>query len=78
MFNYRSKLNAMRGVMSKALTTWYVFDDPDCNVWKCGNCGEPYQFEEGNPLDNKYFFCPNCGYPKVEFETLEWVEEDET
>jgi predicted Fe-S protein YdhL (DUF1289 family) len=30
------------------------------NVWK-GKCDYSQYFEAGNPLDNKYNYCPGCG-----------------
>ena len=30
-------------------------------IFRCSNCNERFVLEEGTPLDNCYFYCPNCG-----------------
>ena len=31
------------------------------SVWQCSNCKEDFCFIEGNPKENMYGYCPNCG-----------------
>ena len=59
---------------------WQIFDeyDPDMDVWQCSYCKEPYLLSEGNPADNMYHYCPNCGAMMVGYETVEWEDDDET
>lgn len=33
----------------------------DESTWECSECGEPYTLIDGTPVDNFYFYCPNCG-----------------
>lgn len=33
----------------------------DESTWECSECGEPYTLIDGAPVDNLYFYCPNCG-----------------
>lgn len=35
-----------------------MYDEP---IFRCSNCNERFVLEEGTPLDNCYFYCPNCG-----------------
>ncbi len=41
------------------------FDYP---VYRCSNCNEQVDFEEGTPKDNDFQFCPFCGAKMVEAE----------
>lgn len=50
--------------------------EPECNVWEYGNCKASYILYDGTPLDNRYFYCPNCGYPKTHFEFAIWEDEE--
>ena len=40
---------------------WTLYEDEDNNAWECSVCHEVQQLMEGNPQENKYNFCPNCG-----------------
>lgn len=33
----------------------------DEQTWECSECGEPWTFIVGSPLDNNANYCPNCG-----------------
>lgn len=35
-----------------------MYGDP---VYCCSNCREEYFLEEWTPIENRYFYCPNCG-----------------
>ena len=35
-----------------------MYGDP---IYRCSNCNEHFVLEEGNPTDNCYSYCPNCG-----------------
>lgn len=35
-----------------------MYGDP---VYCCSNCREKYFLEEWTPIENRYFYCPNCG-----------------
>lgn len=41
----------------------WVEDEDICGylIYRCSNCNERFVLEEGTPLDNCYFYCPNCG-----------------
>lgn len=40
---------------------WHKWVDPDGGaVWNTA-CGEDFMLIEGEPTDNLYNFCPNCG-----------------
>lgn len=41
----------------------WVEDEDICDylIYRCSNCNERFVLEEGTPLDNCYFYCPNCG-----------------
>ena len=43
------------GVWSLNIDDWFG----DC--YKCSACGEEFILNEGNPKDNGYNYCPNCG-----------------
>lgn len=36
-------------------------DDWFGDCYKCSACGEEFILNEGNPKDNGYNYCPNCG-----------------
>lgn len=41
---------------------WKLMEsDWDDNTWQCSVCGEPFVLIEGEPDQNGYYFCPNCG-----------------
>ena len=44
-----------RGEWSLNVDDWFG----DC--YKCSACGEEFILNEGNPKDNGYNYCPNCG-----------------
>lgn len=44
-----------------------VYGEP---IYRCSNCNERFVLEEGTPLDNCYFYCPNCG-AKMDEQALE-------
>lgn len=31
------------------------------NTWECSACDEPFEFLDGNPVDNLMGYCPRCG-----------------
>lgn len=35
--------------------------DEECNVYTCSLCGEDWQLNAGNPVDNNMNYCPCCG-----------------
>lgn len=35
-----------------------VYGDP---IYRCSACNERFVLEEGTPIENRYFYCPNCG-----------------
>ena len=35
-----------------------MYGDP---IYRCSDCDEHFILEEGTPVDNGYFYCPNCG-----------------
>lgn len=41
----------------------WIEDEDICGylIYRCSNCNERFVLEEGTPLDNCYFYCPNCG-----------------
>lgn len=41
----------------------WIEDEAICDylIYRCSNCNERFVLEEGIPLDNCYFYCPNCG-----------------
>lgn len=41
---------------------WTIDADPYGEKWDT-SCGTAYCFEAGDPEDNHYKFCPNCGKP---------------
>ena len=46
---------------------WIVEEDMyDDNVYCCSNCREKYFLEEWTPIENRYFYCPNCGAKMAE------------
>ena len=41
---------------------WVEKEEPYFDViFACSACGEEFCFIEGNPSDNLYKYCPNCG-----------------
>ena len=41
---------------------WVEKEEPYFDVlFGCSACGEEFCFIEGNPSDNLYKYCPNCG-----------------
>ena len=41
---------------------WIEKEEPYFDVlFGCSACGEEFCFIEGNPSDNLYKYCPNCG-----------------
>ena len=40
--------------------TWKQIDD-DTNIWSCSECDEPFILMDGTPIENKYYYCPQCG-----------------
>ena len=41
---------------------WIEKEEPYFDViYVCSACGEEFCFIEGNPSDNLYKYCPNCG-----------------
>lgn len=47
-----------------------VYGEP---IFRCSNCNERFVLEEGAPLDNYYFYCPNCG-AKMDEQALKGLE----
>lgn len=44
---------------------WIVREDYDGSIYcECSTCGDCFDLIEGEPEDNDYFFCPNCGAEK--------------
>lgn len=39
---------------------WIMFDD-EANAYCCNQCNEVFYLEYGNPKNNGYRYCPNCG-----------------
>ena len=39
---------------------WDVFDECE-NAYECSKCHDAFILLEGNPEENNYQFCPNCG-----------------
>jgi DNA-directed RNA polymerase subunit RPC12/RpoP len=35
-----------------------MYGDP---IYRCSACNERFVLEEGTPIENRYFYCPNCG-----------------
>ena len=35
-----------------------IYGDP---IYHCSACNERFVLEEGTPIENHYFYCPNCG-----------------
>ena len=62
---YRSCFDANKAWNTRAFEPktgkWTLYEDKDNNAWECSVCHEVVQLMEGNPQDNKYNFCPNCG-----------------
>lgn len=56
----------------------WVEDEDICNylIYRCSNCNERFVLEEGTPLDNCYFYCPNCG-AKMDEQALKEREEND-
>ena len=41
---------------------WIEKEDPLGDTYfDCSVCGESFCFIEGEPYENSYLFCPNCG-----------------
>ena len=41
---------------------WIKTDDPIVEaIFECSVCGEAFCLVEGNPEENLYRYCPNCG-----------------
>lgn len=40
--------------------TWKQIDD-DTYIWSCSECDEPFILMGGTPIENKYYYCPQCG-----------------
>jgi hypothetical protein len=53
--------------------TWKL-EDYEEGVWQT-ECGNAHVFEDGDPTDNQYKFCPYCG--KALIEAPEEEEEEE-
>ena len=51
-----------------------MYGDP---VYCCSNCREKFFLEEWTPIENRYFYCPNCG-AKMDEQSLKEREENET
>lgn len=49
-----------------------MYGDP---IYRCSNCNEHFVLEEGNPTDNCYSYCPNCG-AKMDEQALKEREKD--
>jgi ribosomal protein S27AE len=44
----------------------WVLDSEDENLWKHEKCGCLWYFTEGDPLENRTYFCPRCGERMIE------------
>lgn len=40
---------------------WIAVEDPVNTVYDCSACDETFCFIEGDPRENLYSYCPNCG-----------------
>lgn len=49
-----------------------MYGDP---IYHCSNCNEHFVLEEGTPIENHYFYCPNCG-AKMDEQALREREEN--
>ena len=47
-----------------------MYGDP---FYSCSNCREKYFLEEWTPIENRYFYCPNCG-AKMDEQALKEAE----
>ena len=47
-----------------------MYGDP---FYRCSNCRENYFLEEWTPIENRYFYCPNCG-AKMDEQALKEAE----
>jgi DNA-directed RNA polymerase subunit RPC12/RpoP len=50
-----------------------MYGDP---FYSCSNCRENYFLEEWTPIENRYFYCPNCG-AKMDKPALKEGEEND-
>ena len=39
---------------------WKILDE-EANAYECSKCQDAFMLMEGNPENNNYNFCPNCG-----------------
>lgn len=46
------------------------------SIWNCSNCKEDFCFIEGDPKDNLYRYCPNCGAKITEYKEFSEDSED--
>lgn len=40
---------------------FYKKMDSEGNRWSCSDCGDEWEFNDGDPFDNDMNYCPNCG-----------------
>ena len=40
---------------------WIYYNDGNDEYYECSACGDAFALVEGNPKENDYNFCPNCG-----------------
>ena len=52
----------------------FIRQNDDWIVYECSNCKMDWVFENDEPKDNEFNYCPKCGAKIIE--TVELVEEE--
>lgn len=59
--------DGVEGLSVEHARSGHVFGEVEL-VWRCTNCGEPGEIDDGLPAE-----CPNCGEPKEAL--MYWTED---
>lgn len=52
----------VRGVGAEATVSCFWGTDGEESFWET-QCGHAFEFNDGGPKDNGFFYCPYCGHP---------------